>query len=87
VDTDRDRQARFIALWRAAQVSTEASADWVLTAAMQTKRILRTAVVAIAVPAAFVACSDDDDDNPVEDIGNTVESVVEDVTDDSPPDS
>jgi hypothetical protein len=45
---------------------------------------LGSALIATAAVVTFAACSDDDDDdNPIEDIGDTIESVVDDVTDDS----
>jgi hypothetical protein len=50
---------------------------------MRAKRILGAAIVAVAVPTVLVACGDDDDDNPVDDIEDTIESVVDDVTDNS----
>ncbi len=51
---------------------------------MRAKQLGRAVMVAAAV-TSFAACGDDDDDddNPVEDIGDTVESIVDDVTDDS----
>jgi hypothetical protein len=51
---------------------------------MRKRNIGRAAIVALAV-TSFAACGDDDDDDdePVEDIGDTVESVVDDLTDDS----
>ena len=51
---------------------------------MRAKHYLGRAAMVAAAATLFVACGDDDDDDPVEDIGNTIESVVEDVTDDSP---
>ena len=51
---------------------------------MRAKHLGRAVMVATAAMASFAACGDDDDDdNPVEDIGDTIESVVDDVTDDS----
>ncbi len=52
---------------------------------MRAKQLGRAVMVAAAAMASFAACGDDDDDddNPVEDIGDTIESVVDDVTDDS----
>jgi len=52
-------------------------------AAMRAKHLGRAVMVATAAMASFAACGDDDDDDPVEDIGDTIESVVDDVTDDS----
>jgi hypothetical protein len=50
---------------------------------MRAKYLGRAVMVAAAV-TSFAACGDDDDDdNPVEDIEDTIESVVQDVTDDS----
>jgi hypothetical protein len=51
---------------------------------MRAKHLGRVVMVAAAAMASFAACGDDDDDDdPVEDIGDTIESVVEDVTDES----
>jgi hypothetical protein len=51
---------------------------------MRAKHLGRAVMVAAAAMASFAACGDDDDDDdPVEDIGDTIESVVEDVTDES----
>ena len=51
---------------------------------MRAKHLGRAVMVAAAAMASFAACGDDDDDdNPVEEIEDTLESIVDDVTDDS----
>jgi hypothetical protein len=53
---------------------------------MRVKQLGWAALVTAAAATSFVACGDDDDDdNPVDDIGDTIESVVDDITDDSGP--